>query len=379
MQPKNIIQAISRWENVLIEAIALSVIFVSAAVTANYFGWPSSDPTVKAAAAVYAFGVDGMFYICVRLARHYLSYGFSGKGALGLFWMLLSAGMGAFTWHNNLLFAATSWHISEDALQRVGVSDAQELQLHAIIPVVVVLIVALIPRRQAKDERTPDEILAEAQREIARAEAKNQVRAARAKVAGAGLRGTVSGFAGQVLNSEEKQRLAEVREAERQEARRQNAVIEAERRQMRALATLEELNAAEDEDGDVSYERLYVILKEAGKWPPAIAALPDVETLQAVAIQQEQDEDNVDSADLAGVTPSGRHRTWMTDKEVLEYLDLKDIRTARRWMSAEYKGPYKIEGCITRKRVRRAPIAAVRAVKEKRDREATLIEVPSVR
>lgn len=375
MQPKQLLQAINRWENVLIEAIAISVIFISAVVTANYFGWTDADPTVKAASVVYAFGVDGMFYICVRLARHYLSFGLSWRGVcLGLFWMVLSIGMGAFTWHNNLLFAANAWHLDPAALQRAGVNDTQELQLHAIIPVVVVLIVALIPRRKAKDERTPEQILFEASQEIARAEAKNQVRAAKAKVAGAGLKGTVGGFMGQVLSTEEKQRQAAAREVERQQERRQRALVEAERRQMRDLAGFVLLSECEDEDG-IDYEQLEMRLRDLGKWPPAVAALPDVETLQEVAIREEQDDDLSDSS-LNAVTPSGRHRTWMTDKEVQEFLGLKDIRTARRWMSAEYKGPYKIEGCMTRKRVRRAPIATVRVVKEKRDHEAALAEQP---
>lgn len=374
MQPKQIIQAINRWENVLIEMIAVSVIFISAVVTANYFGWPDVNPVIKVQSVIYAFGVDGMFYVCVRLARHYLSHGWSFRGAaLGGFWMLASTGLGIFTWHNNLLFAATSWQLDPAALQRAGVSDSLELQLHAVIPVLVVLLVALIPRRRAKDERTPEQIRADAAREIALAEARNDVRAAKAKVAGAGLRGTVSGFAGQVLNSEEKQRQAEAREVARAEARRQRALVEAERRQMRDLAGFELLSECEDEEG-LDYERLEMRLRDLGKWPPAVAALPDVETLQAVVIREEQDE--FSDADLTGMTTSGRHRTWMTEKEAMEFLGLKDIRTARRWMSADYKGPYKIEGCITRKKVRRAPIKSVQAIKVKRDREKALIEQP---
>lgn len=279
-QPK-LLQVISRWENVLIETIAISVIIISAAVTANYFGWPSPDPTVKAAAAVYAYGVDGMFYVCVRLARHYLSYGFSARGVgLGLFWMLLSALMGAFTWHNNLLFAATSWHISAQALARVGFSDAEELQLHAIIPVAVVLIVAVIPRRHVKEVRTPEQIIEDARQQAALLQAQNMLRSIKAQGAGQALSTSVGGFLGKALKLDERKARQDAERKQREEADRQHEEQRAYQKKLWSLAT-PEMRAACVHDGEdetwTDYEQLEQMLLAAGM-------MPFQKTIDAVAV-----------------------------------------------------------------------------------------------
>lgn len=324
MQPKQLLQAINRWENVLIEAIAISVIFISAVVTANYFGWTDADPTVKAASVVYAFGVDGMFYICVRLARHYLSFGLTWRGVcLGLFWMALSIGMGAFTWHNNLLFAANAWHLDPAALARAGVNDTQELHLHAIIPVVVVLIVALIPRRKAKDERTPEQILADAKQQKALLEAKNMLRSVNAQGAGAGVRSVVGGFFGQALNLEEKHK-------QEAQAKRARKTRNDERAQMRTLADAALLSECEDEDGTLDYPLLEARLKEAGLWPPSIAKLN--------ADAQASSEVEVSDPDMDAVTPLGT-RKWLTDEEVARELGISKYQAEKR-MDPKYKGRF---------------------------------------
>src|SRR5690348_6898663 len=113
--------ALSRWQNVLIELVALSVIGVSAILTAQYFGFDSPDPVVKLRAVVYAFGVDGAFYTTVQLTRHYL-FGKRNAWAAG-FWLIWTLGLGAFTYHNNLLFAAGFWQLNPDALTRAGVTE----------------------------------------------------------------------------------------------------------------------------------------------------------------------------------------------------------------------------------------------------------------
>src|SRR5215831_13188258 len=125
---KSVRDALSRWQNVLIEAIALLVIGVSAILTAEYFGYASPDPVVKVRAIVYAFGVDGAFYITVQLTRHYL-FRLQRNIAAALFWLLWALGLGAFTYHNNLLFAAGFWQVDPEALTRAGVTETLELHV----------------------------------------------------------------------------------------------------------------------------------------------------------------------------------------------------------------------------------------------------------
>lgn len=197
---KGIRSAITRWDNGLIEGITASVILVSAILTAMYFGF-GDGPIVTLQAVVYAFAVDGMFYVAVRLTRHYFAQGW-GRAHAGVFWLLVGCAAGWFTWHNNLLFAANSWHLDPLALQRAGFSDSQELQLHAIVPLAAVFFGAIIPR--PRREKTAEQIRIAAEAELAIIETKNAVRAARAGAAAAGLRGVVGGFAGQLLKPEGK-------------------------------------------------------------------------------------------------------------------------------------------------------------------------------
>lgn len=392
MQTKNILQVINRWENVLIETIAISVIFVSAAVTANYFGWPSPDPTVKAAAAVYAYGVDGMFYICVRLARHYLSYGFSARGVgFGLFWMALSAVMGGFTWHNNLLFAATSWHISAEALQRVGFSDAQELQLHAIIPVAVVLIVAVIPRRHTKEVRTPEQIMEDARQQAALLEAQNMLRSVKAQGAGQAVSTSVGGFLGKALKLDERKAQQEAEHKARLERRQQREALEAEQRQMRLLAgpeVLEEFALLDPATGEIdyNYDGLQVRLRSLGKWPPAIAGLDDADTLQKKAIVAEQEEATLEDEALS---ESGNHPAFINAKAVAEILNCS-VDLANKLLARYSEHPYHITGCRNRtiKRGRNkgetervAPYKNVLEIKRKmeRDRANKVRKFPSTK
>lgn len=315
---KHLRYAITRWDNAIIEAICASVILVSAILTAIYFGF-GNGWIVTLQAVVYAFAVDGMFYVCVRLSRHFFAQGW-GRVPAGLFWLLLAGAAGAFTYHNNLLFAANSWHLDPLALARAGVSDSQELQMHAIIPVAVVVIGAIIPR--PRREKSPEQIQHEAAQQLALIQAKNAVRAAKASAAGAGVRGVVGGFFGQALNLEEKHQEQEMRHQARK-------AREEERQMMRALADEALLSECLDEDGLLDYALLEARLREAGKWPPAIARLQE----NAQENVQEESDPNMDA-----ITSSGMPK-WLTAEQVAETLGISVFQATQR-MKPDYKGRY---------------------------------------
>ena len=348
--------ALSRWQNVLIEVIALLVIGVSALLTAEYFGFDSPDPIVKARAAVYAFGVDGAFYVCVQLARHYLFA--KRNGWAFCFWLLWTLGLGAFTYHNNLLFAAGFWQLNPEALDRAGVTQALELHLSALIPVAIIVLMALIPRRQAKDERTPEQIRADAARELALIEAKSQARSARAALAGKGLRGTVGGFVGQALNLEERQAAQAAEEARRQ----QRELRRAERRQMEQIAHDQGLNLMEIDD-------LEEALRDRGLWPLAktVAEAADEMTQEE---EGEVEEDQEPSTAVLSTT-SGSLSSWLDAMAVAAFLGITRA-TAKRWMEADWGGPYRIVGCRNFEvrrgnrtlKIRKAPLKSVAEVKK---------------
>lgn len=313
---------ITKWDNGLIEAICASVILISAILTAIYFGF-GQGPIVTLQAVAYAFAVDGMFYLSVRLARHYFAQGWS-RAFAGVFWLLVAGAAGAFTWHNNLLFAANAWHLDPSALARAGVSDGLELQLHAIIPVAVVLFGAIIPR--PRQEKSAAEITAEAEQKIALMQAKNVLRAAQASEAGAGLRGVVGGFFGQALQLTEKQAQSEARRKERNERRLRN-----ERLQRRGLEL--GLLSGDEEMIDFDWLEGQINLKE----------LPLPEQLEEV---EEPDE----------MTASGKHKVWMTAAEVAAELGISQAQAERR-MQARYQGrfpalkskDFKVRGRLVRK------------------------------
>lgn len=297
---------ITKWDNGLIEAICASVILISAILTAIYFGF-GQGPIVTLQAVAYAFAVDGMFYLSVRLARHYFAQGWSRAHA-GVFWLLVAAAAGAFTWHNNLLFAANTWHLDPSALARAGVSDGMELQLHAIIPVAVVLFGAIIPR--PRQDKSAAEITAEAEQKIALMQAKNAMRAAQASEAGPRLRGVVGGFFGQALQLNE------------QPARRVHESREDERAQMRDLADFALLQECEDDDDDLDYALLKTRLTEAGLWPPMPADVPE----------------EISDPSMEAVTSSGMPK-WLTAEQVAERLGIS-VYQANQRLKPDYKGRY---------------------------------------
>lgn len=347
--------ALSRWQNVLIEAIALLVIGVSALLTAEYFGFDSPDPIVKVRAAVYAFGVDGAFYVCVQLARHYLFT--KRNGWAFVFWLLWTIGLGGFTYHNNLLFAAGFWQLDGSALERAGVTQGFELHLTAIVPVAIIVLMALIPRRQAKDERTPEQIRADSARELALIEAKSQARTARAALAGKGLRGTVGGFVGQALNVEDR-RTAQAQEEAKRELRERRRE---ERRKMEQIARDQGLNLMEIDD-------LEQALRDRGLWPLAKATTA---ALDEATEEDEAPEEPQETIISAPSTASGAVPSWLDATAVAAFLEISRP-TAKNWMEGDWKGPYRIVGCRnfeTRRgnrtiMIRKAPLKSVADVKK---------------
>jgi hypothetical protein len=347
--------ALSRWQNVLIEAIALLVIGVSALLTAEYFGFDSPDPIVKVRAAVYAFGVDGAFYVCVQLARHYLFT--KRNGWAFVFWLLWTIGLGAFTYHNNLLFAAGFWQLDGSALERAGVTQGFELHLTAIVPVAIIVLMALIPRRQAKDERTPEQIRADSARELALLEAKADARAARAALAGKGLRGTVGGFVGQALNVEERRAAQAQEEAKREQRERRRE----ERRQMEQIARDQGMDLMEIDD-------LETALRDRGLWPlPKAPTEAPVEAGEETAAEESQEL----LALPAPASASGAMPSWLDATAVAAFLEI-NRQTAKNWMEGDWKGPYRIVGCrnfqVNRGKrtitIRKAPLKSVADVKK---------------
>jgi hypothetical protein len=364
--------AITKYDNLLIECISLLVIGISAVLTANYFGFPSSDPVVKAQAVIYALGVDGLFYLAVRLTRCYLAARHLGTGS---FWLLVASGMGFFTYHNNLLFAANAWQLNQEALLRAGVSDTLELHLHALIPVIVVLIVSIIPRRQVQDLRTPEQILLEAEQKAALLQAKALLRGVESVGAGAGLRSAVIGVGNGLFKLDERKVQKEQKAAARAERRRLQEEKRVERAQIKVLAmqhhliTDEEQEQEDELESEEERDALYTLwqgrLQGVGQWPPAVAALPDVETLQAVAIQQVVEE--VDSADQDAMTASGKHKVWMFAEDVAKELGIS-LDQAKARMKAGYRGrflPIKSKEFPHKGRpVRKAHFQIVQKVKE---------------
>lgn len=344
---------ITKWDNGLIEAICASVIVISAILTATYFGF-GDGPIVTLQAVVYAFAVDGMFYLAVRLARHYFAQGW-GRAHAGVFWLLVACLAGAFTWHNNLLFAANSWHLDAQALSRAGVSDGLELQLHAIIPVAVVLFGAIIPRPHR--QQTAEEIRAEAERKLALMQAKNAVRAATASEAGAGLRGVVGGFFGQALHTAEKQQQASIE----REARRAR---HAEQQRMIDQADADLLEECRDEDGDLDMPLLEQRLREAGKWPVSVAVLPVEEETQ------------ISDPEMSAITPAGLPK-WLTAEQVAERLSIS-VYQANQRMKPNYSGRYSRinsrEFSRNGKPVRKAYYKTVDALAEKENVHASVHE-----
>lgn len=167
-------------------------------------------------AAVRALGVDGGFFLGLYFSRRLWMRRKRGWGdgiktsLFGLIWFLVALLMASLSWFSNTLFV-TNYQtiITADLLSKAGfTSVSPQLVNKAIgaIPLVIVLLYSIVPRRmqEREDTRTPEEIEEEALREAARIRAQNMVAAARAEGAGQRIRTVLGGLVGEALNLDER-------------------------------------------------------------------------------------------------------------------------------------------------------------------------------
>lgn len=326
----------------VVHGFVFALLLVSIVGIAFIFGLnPSQDFTWdNVSAVVRALGVDGTFYLGIFLARRLWNQGGWGKG---FFWFSIASIAALISWFANSLFVTQQHLVTQDLLNGAGFSWANAQLVNQIvgaIPITIILIYSFVPRQQALDQRTPEQILQDSARRIALLQARNAERAALAGEAGAGLRSTVGGFFKQVIPQQEAL-----------PARQRKALAEDAgniHRQMRALADFAMLSSCEDDEGDLDYQMLEQRLKDAGLWPPVHdAAQEDV---------QPDEEESYSDLCMSAVTSSGMPK-WFTEEQVGQLLGIS-VSQAHERMKADYRGRYKRinsrEFVVNRKKVRKA-------------------------
>jgi hypothetical protein len=326
----------------IVHGVVWALLGVSIVGIAFIFGfdpanWFSVD---NASAGIRAVGVDLTFYGGLYFARRFWNRQRRtfGDFCWGCFWFFVAFCAASLSWFANSLFIARQHLVTQDLLISGGFSwvNAQLVnQVVGAIPIAIILLYSVVPRQQKADNRTPEQIMEESRRRQAMIHAKNAERAAMASEAGAGVRGVLGGFVNQAFNLDEKKAQAALDEQKREDRRlrREN------RDRMQRLANIHGLDAYA---ADLEEQ-----LTARGLWGPAPAKQEEAAITSAT--------DTAKSATIKQF--SGPQPTMFTASEIAKEIG-KPVRSVSRWMSPEYKGPYKIHYRFSKSRNARCATAS---------------------